>query len=129
MPQELAGVAFGARGHILGRSGDDDSPAVRPAFRPKIDHPVGRLDHIQIVLDHKHRVALIHKPGQYAEEPANVVAVQAGCWLVEDVKRVAGDWPAELGGQLDALRFAAGKRRRRLAERDVAEPYVSERGE
>ena len=40
-------------------------------------------------------------------------------------------WPvdgaAEFGGQLDPLRFAAGERRRRLAERQVAQPDVGER--
>src|SRR2546425_6970263 len=44
--------------------------------------------------------------------------------LVEDVERPAGRDLAELGRELDALRLAAGERRRRLAELDVVEPDV-----
>ena len=38
-----------------------------------------------------------------------------------------GVGPGQLGGQLDALGFAAGERRRRLAQRDVAQADVVQR--
>ena len=47
--------------------------------------------------------------------------------LVEDVERPPGRDLAELGGELHALRLAAGERRRRLAERHVVEPDVVQR--
>ena len=80
--------------------GGHDSPAARAAFRAEVDHPVGRFDHVQIVLDHQHRVVLIDQPIQHGQQPANVVAVQAGRGFIEDVERVARaaagstPWPA-----------------------------------
>ena len=59
----------------------------------------------------------------------DVLEVQAGRRLVEDVDRAAGRALLQLGGQLDPLRLAAGQRRRRLAEPDVAEADVDERVE
>ena len=61
------------------------------------------------------------------EQLAHVVEVQAGRRLVEDVERPAGAAPLQLARELDALRLAAGERRRRLAELDVAEADVVER--
>ena len=64
-----------------------------------------------------------------AEQAVDVGEVQArssarrGC-------RASGrrsDGPAELGGELDALGLAAGERRARLAERQVAQPDVVQR--
>ena len=43
------------------------------------------------------------------------------------IERPAGRGPAELGGELDALGFAAGERRARLAERQVSQPDVVQR--
>ena len=57
----------------------------------------------------------------------DVVEVQAGRRLVEQVERLAGVGPGQLGGQLHALGLAAGQRRRRLAERQVVEPDVAQR--
>src|SRR5678815_6196623 len=53
--------------------------------------------------------------------------MQPGRWLVEDVHRVLCALElAQLRRDLDALRFAAGERRRRLAEREVAESEVAQ---
>ena len=64
---------------------------------------------------------------EHVEQLADVVEVQAGRRLVEEVERPAGVGPGQLGGQLDALGLAAGERRRRLAEREVAEADVGQR--
>ena len=48
--------------------------------------------------------------------------------LVEDVDRAACGALLQLAGELDALRLAAGERRRGLAETDVAQPHLAERG-
>ena len=47
--------------------------------------------------------------------------------LVEDVQGPAGRSPRELGRELDALRLAAGQRRRRLPEVDIAKADVVQR--
>ena len=67
------------------------------------------------------------RPLQHAEQLADVLEVQAGGRLVEHVDGAAGGALLQLGGELDALRLAAGQRRRRLAEPDVAEADVDER--
>ncbi|MBN8999180.1 MAG: hypothetical protein J0H54_07235, partial [Rhizobiales bacterium] len=47
------------------------------AFRAEIDDPVGRLDDLEIVLDHDHAVALVDQRMQHLEQLGDVVEVQA----------------------------------------------------
>ena len=54
----------------------DDRPAAVPALGSEIDDPVGRLDHVEIVLDHEHGVAAIDQPVQHVEQHAHVLEVQ-----------------------------------------------------
>jgi hypothetical protein len=79
------------------------------------------------VLDDDDRVAGLDEPVQDLEQLLDVGEVEAGRRLVEDVERLAGRAPRQLGRQLHPLRLAAGQRRRRLAEVDVAEADVVER--
>ena len=58
----------------------------------EVDDPVGRLDHVQVVLDHDDRVAQVHQPVEHVEQLVNVVEVQAGGRLVEEVERVGRCW-------------------------------------
>ncbi len=55
--QHAAGVRMLAGGDLLGRAGGDDPSAGLAALGPEVDDPVGRLDHLEVVLDHQHRVA------------------------------------------------------------------------
>src|SRR5205085_12105630 len=57
-----------------------------------------------------------------------VAVVQADGRLIEDVADAA-QIRSQLGGESDALRFAAGKGRRRAIERQVAESHLAEEGE
>ena len=57
----------------------------------------------------------------------DVVEVQAGGGLVEDVEGAARLAPRQLAGELDALGLAAGEGGRALAEADVAEADVDQR--
>ena len=79
------------------------------------------------MLDHHDRVAQIDQPVEHVQQLGQIVEVQAGGRLVEQVERSAGVGPRKLGGQLDPLGLAAGERRGRLAEREVIEPHVAER--
>jgi hypothetical protein len=45
-------------------------------FEPPHDHPVRRLDHVQVVLDHPHRIPRPHQPAQAAQQPPDVRRVQ-----------------------------------------------------
>ena len=88
-------------------------PAAGARFGADVDDPVGSLDDVEVVLDHDDRVAQIDEPVEHVEQLGEVVEVQAGRRLVEQVERAAGVGPGELGGELHALGFAAGERRRR----------------
>ena len=79
------------------------------------------------MLDHQHRVAGVDQPLEDLQEALDVGEVEAGRRLVEDVERAAGGALGQLGRELDPLRLAAGQRRRRLAEADVAETDVVQR--
>ena len=127
--EEAAGVAGLDLGDVLGRALGDDRAAAGAALGAHVDDPVGGLDHVEVVLDDEHRVARVDQPAEHAEQLADVLEVQAGGRLVEDVDGAAGRALLQLGGELDPLRLAAGQRRRRLAEPDVAEPDVDERAQ
>ena len=62
------------------------------------------------------------------EQPVVVARVQADRRLVEDVEH-ADQAAADLAGQADALRLAAGERRRRAVERQVFEADVDQEAE
>ncbi len=117
----LAGRRSGDLGHGLRRARGDDPTAAEAARRSEVDDPVGRLDHVEVVLDHEHRVALLDEPVEDLEQLLDVGEVETGRRLVEQVERPAGRPPAELGRELDPLGLAARQRRGRLAEMDVAE--------
>jgi hypothetical protein len=56
-----------------------------------------------VVLDHDHRVASVRERVEHREQLLDVVEVEAGGGLVEDVQRAAGGAAGELAGELDAL--------------------------
>ena len=58
---------------------------------------------------------------EHFEQLADVLEVEAGGGLVEDVEGLAGGSARQLLRQLDALRLAAAERGRALADLDVAE--------
>src|SRR5258708_151875 len=120
----LAGVGLFCAGDEVGRALGDDAAAAFAAFGAEVDDPVGLLDDVEVVLDDEHGVAEIDEALQDVEEFSNVVEMQAGGGLVENVKRAAGLAFGKLASEFDALRFAAGKRgggwarRRRCKWRD-----------
>jgi hypothetical protein len=70
-------------GDLSRRSLGDNSPAVIACVRPKVNHPISRLDHVEIVLDDPHGMARVHQPLKNLEQHADVVEVQAGGGFVE----------------------------------------------
>ena len=72
---------------LLGRAGRDDAAAVFAAFRPEIDDPVGGLDHVEVVLDDEQAVARLEQLPERRQQLRDVVEVQAGRRLVEDVEQ------------------------------------------
>src|SRR4051795_6069780 len=88
--EKLPGIASRRLDDILGRAPGDDFAAAVAAFGAEVDHPVGGFDHFEIVLDHHHGVALRYQLVQYLEQFFDVVEMQAGGRLVEDIQRAAG---------------------------------------
>ena len=79
-----AGVARRAARHLLGRALRHHAPAPGPRLGAEVDHVVGALDDVQVVLDHDHGVARVHQPAQH---------VRAACAR----RRSAGRWWARRG--------------------------------
>src|SRR5688572_8832460 len=75
--QELAGVGGVGLRHGLGGALDDHRAAAVAALGPEVDDPVGGLDHVEVVLDDQHGVALVDEPLQDVQQPSDVLEVQA----------------------------------------------------
>ena len=112
----------------LEAAGVDDAAALLAGAEPEIDDLVGDANHVGVVLDDQHRVALIAQLPQDRDQPQVVARVQADRRLVEHVER-ADQRRAERGGEADALRLAARERRRQPIERQVVEADVVEEAE
>lgn len=77
----------------------------------------------QVVFDDDHRRAVCNQRPKYAEQGLHVQRVQPDGRLVKHEHRIRLRFP-HLAGQLQALRLAARKARRRFAQRQIAEPEL-----
>ena len=68
---------------LLRGAGRHHVAAARAAFRAEIDGPIGRFDHIQVVLDDDEASAVRDQPLERGQQLRNVVEVQPGGRLVE----------------------------------------------
>src|SRR5450755_2554697 len=99
MRQIFSGVGTFQLRDRLWRAGPHNLPAAIPALRPQVDHPIRSLDDLQIVLDDNDRSPCLNKTAKRRQEFADVVKMQPGCRLVEDVKqthlapRLGASWP------------------------------------
>src|SRR5512135_1848248 len=86
-PQEPSREALLHLAHVLGSALRDHAPAAVAAFGPEVDHPVGGLDDVEVVLDHDHGVAVVAQAVQHLQQQVDVVEVQSRRRLVEDEER------------------------------------------
>ncbi len=91
-------------------------PPCCATFRPEVDQIVGVFDDIEVVLDGDDGIAHVDRAMENLNQLFDVGKVQAGGRFVEYVKRFAVGFFAQLIGQFDALRFAAGKCIARLCQ-------------
>src|SRR3989442_342777 len=110
----------------LGRPFRHHATTQLPTFGAQVDHPIGGLHDVEIVLDDDDRIPLVHQPVQYFQQQAYVLEVQSGRRLVQDVQRSPRVPFGELSRELHALGFAAREGRCRLPEVDVSQTYVVE---
>ena len=94
------------------------SPPRTPGPGPKSMIVIGGPHRVFVVLDDDHGVAQIAQLRERGEQAVVVARVQADRRLVEDVQH-ADQAAADLSGQADALRFAAGKRGSGAVEREI----------
>ena len=85
--QVLTGVRHLDLRDLFGRPGSDHHPAAFPAFRAEIDDVVRRLDHVEIVLDDEQRVARLEQFPEGREQLRDVVEMQAGRRLIENIEQ------------------------------------------
>ena len=88
---------------------------------------VRALDHIEIMLDDQHGVAVVHDALQHFQQLLHIVRMQAGGRLIQHEQRLAGRLALQLAGELHALGLAAGKRGRALSQLHIAQAHVLER--
>ena len=86
----MPGVGALHHRYLFGRAGGDDLTALVATLGAEVDDPVGGLDDVQVVLDHRDGVAVIAQSMQHAEQLLDVVKMQAGGRFIEDIKRAAG---------------------------------------
>ena len=93
-------------------------------FGSHVDDPIGVADHIQVMLDHDHRVAGVDQPVHHRQQVTDVRHVQAGGRLVHHIDAALF---MQLTCQFNALTFAAGKRTERLAQGEIIQPDIAQR--
>jgi len=104
-----AGQRRRIRQHLRRRALRHHLAAVDAGAGPHVHHVVGRADHVLVVLHHQHTVAEVAQVLQGADQAVVVALVQADAGLVQHVHH-PGEAGADLGGEPDALRLAAGER-------------------
>jgi hypothetical protein len=119
----LARERFGVGRHLGIRALRHHAAAVHARAGAHVDHVVGGVDHVLVVLDHDHAVADVAQVLQRADEPVVVALVQADAGLVEHVHH-AREARADLRGQADALRLAARERLGAAVQAQVVEAHV-----
>src|SRR5579859_7243182 len=121
--ESLASIGLFGAGDEFGRALGDDAAAAFAALRAEVDDPVGLFDDVEVMLDDEDGVAERDEALKDVKQFANVVKVQSGGGFIEDVKCAASLALGKFAGQVVALRVAAVKSGRGLAEGDVTEAY------
>ena len=102
------------------------SPPPSPPSGPEVDHPVRGLDDVEVVLDDEQRVPRLEQLAERRQQLRDVVEVQPGRRLVEDVEQAVAAVGRQVRRDLDALRLAARERGRGLAQAQVSEADLVE---
>jgi len=88
--ESLSGIGFLVAGHLFRRALSHDAASGFATFGAEIDNPIRLLNHVQVVLNDEHSITKVHEAIQDVQKFLNVVKVQAGGGLVQDVECAAG---------------------------------------
>ena len=114
-------------GDVFRCSRGHNGAAIFATFWTHINEVVAHLQHVEVVFNDHHSVALIHQFVEDVDEQLDVLKVKTSGGLVEDVEGAARSNACQFRGQLDPLSFAAAERGALLAQRDVPEPHCLQR--
>ena len=119
--QGLSGVRLLHSRHLFRRTLGHHASALLAALRSQVEDPIGIADHVHVVLDDNDAVAQVGQPMQHLQQFTDIVEMQTGGRLVQQIQRLARLPLAQLARQLDALRLAARQCHRRLSQMNVAQ--------
>ena len=94
--QKPAGIGIFNFHDFLRRAASDNVTAFITALRSQINDIVGRFNDIQVVFDDNHGIAEFDKPVENSQQFLNVIGMQSGRRLVQNVNRFTGALFAEL---------------------------------
>ena len=117
-------MAFGHRGDFLGRAGRHDGATAVAALRTKVNHIVGGFDDVEVMLDNKHGVPRVHQTLQYLKQLTNIIEVEAGSGLIENIEGFACLATLKLACQLHTLSLTTRKRSGGLAQANIAQAHI-----
>ena len=89
--------------HLFRRAGGHDLPATAAPLGAEVDHPVGSLHDVEIVLHHEHRVARLDEPFEHRQQLPDVGHVEAGRRLVENIECLSGGTLRQFSRQFHPL--------------------------
>ena len=107
------------------RPGEQHAAPIGPRPRTDVDDPVRGQHRLPIVLNHDHRVALIHQPPQDAQQPQLIPRMQPDRRLVQHVGDPAQARAGDIR-QAEPLRLAAGQRGRVPVQGQVAQSQIQQ---
>src|ERR1700693_2405328 len=124
--QDLAGVGFFNSRYLFRWALGNDASPFFTTFGSEIDDPIRLFDDVKVVLNDQDGVAQCHKTIENIEKFFNVVEMQAGCRLVENIQRAARLALGKFARQFCALSFTAGNCGGRLSELNISQPDIDE---
>ena len=119
-------MEFGVGGDLGDGAGGEELAAEFAGAGTEVEEVVGGTDDVGVVLDDEDGVAEVAEVFHDADELGGVAGVEADGGLVEDVEG-ADEAGAERGGELNALRFAAGEGGGEAVEGEVVEADLLEK--
>src|ERR1051325_5304759 len=126
-PQRFSGMGLRAFGDRLRCASHDQAATLVSPLGTEVEHPIRAFDDIEMMFDHKDRVARLDQALETIEQALNVSQVQTRRRFVKNVEIVAA--PAHLAKfsrELDALRLATGENRGGVAEFKITEAKLVE---
>ena len=126
--QILAGERGAVGQNFRQRAGGDQFAAMNPGAGAEIKNVIGGANGVGIMLNDEHGVAEVAQSLERGEQTVVVTLVQADAGFVQHIEH-ANERGTNLGGQSNALGFAAAKGAALAVQRQVAQPDVAKETE